>query len=159
MSFLFDKTTRETPTAPADVQGLRDVFAGNLQRYAQELFQGQVDPIIMEQISGPYRSLFAENRGRALAQAKESAGSLTGSGFANVLGETAGRSALEESAFMANLINQERARMLSTILGFSTAGIGMPQYFHQPGFLSQLVALGKGGADIYAAAQGAGGAG
>src|SRR3990167_136089 len=154
MSFLLDKTKTQRAEAPADVQGLRDVFAGNLQQQAQGLFSGQIDPLILERIVGPMRDLMTQNRSLALAQAKESAGTLTGSGFANTLGTTVNRSLAEENALIADLINQERSRMLSAILGFSTAGIGQPQLYNQPGLLSQLFKLAEGGAKIYGASQG-----
>src|SRR3972149_9654755 len=111
MTSLPEKTKTQRGEAPADVQGLRDVFAGNLQQQAQGLFSGQIDPLILERIVGPMRDLMTQNRSLALAQAKESAGTLTGSGFANTLCTTVNKSLAEENSVISDLIYHERRRL------------------------------------------------
>ncbi len=49
-------------------------------------------------INSQLSPVFAQRRAEALAQAKESAGNLTGSGFANILGRTVNKSLAEENA-------------------------------------------------------------
>lgn len=87
------------------------------------------------EIPKEYGPAFAQRRAEALAAAKESAGNLTGSGFGNVLGVAAGRSALEENAFLANLQQQSADRFLR-LLQLPAAYTG--QMTHQPGFLDYL---------------------
>ena len=75
----------------------------------------------------------------ALESAKESAGNLTGSGFANILGETAGRSASQEGAFLADLLQRSRESSASRYLGLLGAVPGLSgQQAYQPGFLDYL---------------------
>lgn len=87
----------------------------------------------------PFQAMFRQNRAEGLAQAKESAGNLTGSGFGNILGAAAGRSIAEENSFLAGL--KENARQKSAdrflqLIGQVPGFVGQTGY--QPGFLDYL---------------------
>lgn len=133
MSFL---TGSQKELLPGDVQG----FRGGLLDFIRQqglgtALSGSPQAIDLK----PYMDLFGQRRAEGLAQAKESAGNLTGSGFANILGSAAGRSIFDENAFLANL--QENARQASAqrfmgLLGLIPGVTG--QVGHQPGFLDYL---------------------
>lgn len=59
-----------------------------------------------DSVLSPYKALFSQQRGEALAQAKESAGNLTGSGFANALGTTTNRSIVDENKQLSDVLTQ-----------------------------------------------------
>ncbi len=143
MSFLLDKTT-SLDRIPSDITGLRGGLSDYLQNALAGLDQGPDDSFI-QNILDPARRLFAQQRTEALAQSKEAAGNLTGSSFANQLGTTVNRSLSSEDAILADLLNQERARILQAIVGFGTAGVAPPQNVVQPGLISSL-AQGAGAA-------------
>lgn len=60
-----------------------------------------------------YQPIFDQQRARALAQAKEAAGNLTGTGYAEHLGRAVNRSLMDEQAQMLNFANQGIDRELS----------------------------------------------
>lgn len=156
MSFLLGET-RTLERTPEDVQGLRRGFAEYLQGQLPFLYGGEPSAFFTENLLEPTRELFAQNRARGLAQAKEAAGTLTGSGFASRLGSEVSRSLAQENALLAEMLNQERQRILSALLGFGTAGVGAPQPVYQPGFLDYLFQGAQSAAPIFAS--GGGGSG
>jgi hypothetical protein len=102
----------------------------------------------------PYQQMFAANREQALAQAKESAGNLTGTDYGGILGRAAGQSALQENAFLADLMERQRQakyqRYLQLIGGFANSGVGSPQTVYEPGFLDSIISAGTNIATAYA---------
>lgn len=149
--------TEQVNTIPPDILQLRSSLANflmqGLQGYGNEAFgfgQGSegfksqlgVPP---ESVLAPYRNLFAQNRGAALAQAKEAAGNLTGSGYNNILGSSLGQSLAQEDVTLANLgLQQQQFRQnqqeqfLRLLLGLSTTGVGPQGQAYTPGFLDYL---------------------
>lgn len=107
----------------------------------------------------PYLDLFTQQNARNLAQAKESAGNLTGSGLGSIIGQEAGRANTEQSAFLANLFEQRRQqdanRFLNLVLGSLDSRAGGVSNVYSPGFLDYAAqgataaasggAFGKGG--------------
>jgi len=133
MTFL---TGKQVETSPKDVQGFR-----------KQLFDFLSSQGLGTALTGAnenmnfdaYRQQFAQRRAETLAQAKEGAGTLTGSGFANIYGAAAGRSVSDENSFLAQL--QEHSRQASAdrylrLLGLPAAYVG--GMGHQPGFLDYL---------------------
>lgn len=118
MSFLTGSTKEN---APKDIIALRK----QLEQYVQQHLGGQNQAAGM----APFQKMFADRRAFALAQAKESAGNLTGSGLGNVIGTAAGRSASEENSFLAQLLENRFNAALQ--------GVGnlKGEMAHQPGFL------------------------
>src|SRR5262245_3580411 len=111
MGDLKGKTKVIDPTL-GDVKGLRSQLINALMTgipgWQNSMFgfaQGgkggyaPLDPSIVE----PYKQLFATTRADALAQAKESAGNLTGTGYQNILGTAAAGSLAQENAQLAPL--------------------------------------------------------
>lgn len=133
MPFLTGKTSE---TAPSDVISFRKQLFDFLgQQGLGTALHGAPQDIDF----APYRAAFADRRAQTLAQAKEGAGNLTGSGFANIYGAAAGRSVSEENAFLAQL--QESARQASA--GRYMQFLSIPQGYvgqmtHTPGFLDYL---------------------
>ena len=84
-------------------------------------------------VLSPFKGLFAETRAQGLAQAKESAGNLTGSGYNNILGQYANQSIQAEQTFLADLLNRRQSQnagnFLQLLLGQQPA-----QAAYQPGF-------------------------
>lgn len=124
MSFLFGKQTTGTTTSP-DAVGLRQHLISQL---------GGVDPLTGlsgGKVPQAYTDLFQSSLAPVLAQAKESAGTLTGSGLGNTIGSTAGRSLTD---FLLGLIQQTGGRAASL-----TGELIAPQpKAYQPGFLDYL---------------------
>lgn len=87
----------------------------------------------------PYRDLFTLQNAHNFAQAKESAGNLTGSGFANVLGSRAGEAATAQGAAMADLLERRRSNdqsiFLQSLLGNMNSQAAGVNYTHSPGLL------------------------
>jgi hypothetical protein len=87
----------------------------------------------------PYLDLFTQQNSRNLAQAKESAGNLTGSGLGNIIGAEAGRASTEQGAFLANLFETRRTgdanRFLQTLLGAGGSPANSVSNVYTPGFL------------------------
>lgn len=92
----------------------------------------------------PYREMFADQNAFNFAQAKESAGNLTGSGFANTLGSAAARANSEQGAFLANMMEQRRRadadRYVGLLLGNMNSQAAGRQLAYQPGFLDYAIA-------------------
>jgi hypothetical protein len=124
MSFLTGKQVPGTMVSP-DAAGLRSRTIGRLS---------DVDPLTgLEggKVPQAYMDLFQSHLAPILAQAKESAGNLVGSGSENIIGAAAGRSF---SDFLLGLLNQTGGRAASL-----TAGYTSPQpVAYQPGFLDYL---------------------
>lgn len=146
MSFL---TGSMKELAPADIQAFRSRMTDFI---GQQGF-GAAMPSTTDLT--PFREAFAKTRAGTLAQAKESAGNLTGSGFANIMGTAAGRSAYEENAFLAQLMEQSRqsnANRFLSMMGMIPASSGQMGY--QPGFLDYLM---QGAGSVATAYAGRGG--
>ena len=142
MSFLTDQMKE---LAPADVQGFR-------KRVSDYVGSSGLDTAMPSTTDlTPFREAFAKTRAGALAQAKESSGNLTGSGYANTMGTAAGRSAYEENAFLAQLMEQSRqanaSRFLS-MMGLIPQSAGTMAY--QPGFLDYVMQGAKAAAPMLA---------
>lgn len=137
-------------TVPNDVKGLRgdliNALMAGLPGFTNSAFgyaQGSngfsaLDPSIVK----PYADLFSATRADALAQAKESAGNLTGTGYANILGDATARSLAEEQATLAQLgisnqqfQQQRNEQFLRLLLGLTTQ---QAQVGYKPGFLDYL---------------------
>lgn len=130
MSFLTGK--QETSTAiPSDVVGLRKGLASFLQGQG---FEGALSGLPQGGDFSPFINFFQQSLSPVLAQAKESAGNLTGSGLGNIIGSTAGRST---SDFILNLMNQRASRFANLLGGLTTQGVSA-QSGYQPGFLDYL---------------------
>lgn len=157
MSFMGKVRTYDN--TPEDVKGIRREFGTALQGQ----IPGALAPIrdygsnadsqfFLQNLLKPYSDLFSAQRGSALAQAKESAGNLTGSGYNNILGSAAAESIAQEQFILANLLNSLRGQemqrgltmrgqdigwqsnLLNTILGFGASGTPKQQAY-QPGFI------------------------
>ncbi len=144
MSFLTGK--QETITSvPSDVTGLRKGLASFLQNQGPE---GAITGLGRGENLDMFTKLFQDTLSPVLAQAKESAGNLTGSSLGNVIGTAAGRST---SDFLLNLLNQRASRFASLLGGLSTTGVSAtPAY--KPGFLDYLFQGAKAAAPFVAAA-------
>lgn len=102
----------------------------------------------------PYLDMFTQQNSRNLAQAKESAGNLTGSGLGSIIGQEAGRANTEQGAFLANLFEQRRQQDANRFLNLVLGSLGSPsaqvQNTYQPGLLDYggqaFTALASGGA-------------
>lgn len=129
MSFLTGQTKQISSGQPADIAGLRRGIIDFLSN------QGFGTALTGGGVTDQERGLFTDTLRPVLAQAKESAGNLTGSGLGNVIGAAAGRST---SDFLLNLLRQKASNYSSLLGGLTTAGVGPPQYGHQPGFLDYL---------------------
>lgn len=146
MSFLTGQTKE---LLPGDVQGFRKQlldFIGN--QGLGTVLRGAEQPIDL----APFQELFRQRREVGLAQAKESAGTLTGSGFANILGQTAGRSIAEENAFLGQLMEnarQQSANRFLQLIGGVPGFVGQQGY--QPGFLDYLFQGAQAAAPLIAA--------
>ena len=133
MSFLMGQTKELLPSELSDYRRQLLQFIGN-QGLGTVLTGGNVKVDM-----SPYQQLFAQQRSEALASAKESAGNLTGTGFANTLGTAAGRSASQDNAFIGQLLfnaQQGAANRFASLLGLPNQVQGQQAY--QPGFLDYL---------------------
>jgi hypothetical protein len=167
-----DKITgkvKEMDSTPSDIQPLREALVQQLlqglngnalaQGFQGVLGQGGPPPaqdtsFFYNNILGPYNQLFDAQRGQALAQAKESAGNLTGSGYNNILGQATAESLGQQQALSAQTLlglrGQELQRQrdfLHMLFGFGTAGVGPSQPYYQPGYLDTigpLIGMGVG---------------
>ncbi len=119
--------TKELPTSYFDptAQAARATIAKDV---------GGVNPVTglgpSGEIPQAYMDLFSKSLAPILAQAKESAGDLTGSGLGNVIGSTAGRSL---SDFLLGILNQTAGRA-SGLYSQLAQPLGQ-QVAYQPGFL------------------------
>ena len=94
----------------------------------------------------PYQDMFAAQTGDALAQAKESAGNLTGSGYNNILGSSLASSLAGQQQLTAQTLMglrqqeiQRQQNFLNSLLGFASTGVGPDQTAYQPGLLDSLL--------------------
>jgi len=149
MSFLTGQTKQISSGQPGDIAGLRKGIIDFLttQGFGTALTGGGV--------TDQEQSLFQKSLAPVLAQAKESAGNLTGSGLGNIIGTAAGRST---SDFLLNLLKQKASNYSSLLGGLTTAGVGPPTYGHQPGFLDYLFQGAKAAAPFLVPAAAAGAA-
>lgn len=161
MSFLGKVRTYDQ--SPPETRGLRQDIAGQFQGQLPGAIGGMSGKMpdyssnadmqfFLNNLLKPYSDMFTAQRGSALAQAKESAGNLTGSGYNNILGSAAAESIAGEQALLANLLmglrGQEINRgltlrgqdigqssdFLNMILGFSSSGTPRGLAY-QPGFI------------------------
>lgn len=150
--------TDQVNSIPPDILQLRSSLANfltqGLQGYGQDAFgfgqggegyKSQQLGLPSESVMGPYRELFAANREAGLAQAKESAGNLSGSGYNNMLGDSLRQSLAGENAQLVQLgLQQQQYRQsqqeqfLRLLLGLSTTGVGPQGQQYTPGFLDYL---------------------
>lgn len=132
MSFLTGKT-EQTPTSqtPQDAMGLR---SGLINFLMNQGFDTAITGLPKGGDFSPFMKLFQTQLAPVLAQAKESAGNLTGSSLGNVLGATAGRST---SDFILNLLNQRATRFSSLLNPLVNQQQGV-QTTYKPGFLDYL---------------------
>lgn len=141
MSFLVGQT-KQLPTSNAATTGAQQ----SLMQYLMQQHGGfnQLTPgTTVDQASiQPYLDLFTQQNSRNFAQAKESAGNLTGSSLGSIIGAEAGRADVEQGAFLANLFEQRRQqdanRYMQTLLGGMGSPAGQVQNVYQPGFLDYL---------------------
>lgn len=164
------------PTMPADVGQFRGGVLANLGQHVGDL---NVNPNVaqtqsLDQLGGANSAFFqnmlaqllptfTQNNALALAQAKESAGNLTGSGFANTLASGVNRSLADENQLAVQYANQalqqemqrqqSQASLMAQILGgnadrygglissFGNTGVGPAQYAQKPGASSLLPGL------------------
>lgn len=140
MSFLTGKTEQLSGSTPGTQQAhqqlLDFLFSG---QGLNRLFPGtQVDPASMQ----PYLDLFTQQNTRNFAQAKESAGNLTGSGLGNIIGAEAGRANVAQGAFLADLFEARRREDANRAASLFLGGIGSPagqvQNVYRPGALDYL---------------------
>src|SRR4051812_993249 len=110
MSFLTGKE-QTISGVPSDVQGLRKGLRSYLQNAG---FDTAVTGVGKGENLDMFTKLFQDTLNPILAQAKESAGNLTGSGVGNIIGSAAGRST---SDFLLNLLNQRASRFASLLGG------------------------------------------
>jgi hypothetical protein len=132
-----------------------DLFNQLLQYVQGQGFAGLNPATSIDSASAaPYQALFKQQNAQNLAQAKETAGNLTGSGFGQILGQAAGKASTEQGAFLANLFEQRRqqdaARFQQLLLGaFGSPAAGVTNAY-KPGFLDYAAqgasALAGGGA-------------
>jgi hypothetical protein len=140
MSFLIGKTQSYSPTTP-EAAGSIDDLLKTLRGIGPQagLFPSTNSKDFNLQ---PYLDLFTQQNARNLAQAKESAGNLTGSGLGSIIGQEAGRASTEQGAFLANLMEQRRTEDANRYLAALTGGAGSPaaavQHTYQPGLLDYL---------------------
>lgn len=150
----FTGSTKTTENIPGDIKGLREGLASFLQNQGfNGLLTGAPDIT-------PYQQLFKQLNDQNFAQVKESSGNLTGTGYANKLGAAAAKADTEQSAFLANLLEQSKqanaSRLASVLSSFANTGVAAPTTTYQPGFLDYLT---QGAADVAGAAGQAGGFG
>jgi hypothetical protein len=131
MSFLTGHTKE---LAPGDVIDWR--------KKMEAMLSGGQGPFTDVGDVSAYKDMFTQTRGEGLAQAKEQAGNLTGSGFANTMGEAAGRSVFQENAFLADLMNRNKQ---ANAQRWAQLGAGIPgmagQMAYQPGFLDMYMQM------------------
>lgn len=148
MSGFTGKTVTED-AIPSDVAGLRGNMADFLQsQLGSGLMLGAPD-------LAPFQQLFRDQNAQTFGQAKESIGNLTGSSYGNQMGRAAQRATVEQSAFLADMMNRNREanaqRLQNYFIPMLTSGVGPPQTSYQPGFMDYLM----GGAAAAAPAVGA----
>lgn len=136
----FTGKTVTTENVPGDIKGLRSGFADFLMNQGfGGLDTGTPD-------IRPYEKLFEQRNAMNFAQAKESAGNLTGSGYGARVGRAAQEATTEQGGFLANLLEQSKqqnaSRLAQVLLPFLTTGVGSPTTSYQPGFLDYAAGAG-----------------
>lgn len=150
MSFLTGKT-KTVEQIPSDVTGLRKGIIDQLGKGGLEEALTGLGP------GGditPFMQLFQRQLAPVLAQAKESAGTLTGSGLGTSIGSAAGRST---SDFLLNLLNQRANRFSQLLSGFGLTGVGPPQIYREPGLLDYATGGAAAAAPFFAGRTSGGG--
>jgi len=104
-------------------------------------------------VRAPYEELFALQNREAGAAGKEAAGNLTGSGFANILGRRLNDVNAQQSAFLANILNQKETSNRDRHASLIAALMGQDQSYYQEGVLDSIF---KGAGAFGAAATGLG---
>ena len=154
MSGFLGKTETVSNVTPGTGQAhdiLLAALTGSGRGVGGQLFPGTM---VDNKSIQPYLDLFTQQNTRNLAQAKESAGNLTGSGLGNIIGARAGEANVEQGAFLANLFEARRRedanRFLQAYLGALGSPAGGTQTYYTPGFVAYLgqgaTALAGGGA-------------
>lgn len=148
----FMGSTSTTENIPGDIKGLREGFASFLMNQGFNGLNTGAPDIT------PYQKLFEQTNAHNFAQAKESAGNLTGTGFANKLGDAAAQADAQQGSFLAQLLESSKQananRLASLLTPFINTGVAAPTTTYQPGFLDYLT---QGGSQVLGAAGGAGG--
>lgn len=152
MSFLTGKTSTQSNVIPESSAALKQLLAYLTGGQGLErLFPGtEVDNKSIQ----PYLDLFSQQNSRNFAQAKESAGNLTGSGLGNIIGSEAARANADQGAFLANLFEARRqndaSRFAQLLLGALGSPAGGVTTTYTPGLLDYAAqgasALASGGA-------------
>ena len=142
----FTGSTKTMENVPSDAKGVRRGLGRAIEGIGFDWLNPDAPDI------APFLELFSQQNARNYAQAKESSGNLTGTGYGNRVGRAMERSNVEQSAFLANMLEQARqgnANRLASILStFANTGVGPPQQVYQPGFLDYATqgAIGAAGA-------------
>jgi len=143
MSFL---TGSMKEMVPDEIKAFRDKMTGFIGQQGLESAMPSTTDL------SPFREAFAKTRAGALAQAKESSGNLTGSGYANTMGVAAGRSIFDENAFLAQLMEQSRQANASRFMSMVGQVPGLQgQMGYQPGFLDYMMQGATAAAPLVAA--------
>lgn len=137
MSFLVGKNEQTSNVTP-EMAGLHKMLidflegGGSLDR----LFPSSTVDKASQQ---PYLDMFTQQNARNFAQAKESAGNLTGSGLASLIGQEAGRANVDQGAFLADLFEKRRTmdanRFASILLGALGSPAGGVTNTYTPGLI------------------------
>jgi hypothetical protein len=148
----FMGSTKTTENVPSDIVDLRKGFASFLMNQGFGALNTGAPDI------SAYQDLFKQQNAENFAQAKEASGNLTGTGYANKLGAAARKADVEQTSFLANLLEnakQANANRLAQVFSpFANTGVAAPTTSYQPGFLDYLT---QGGSQVLSAAGGAGG--
>lgn len=147
---VFDGMRSAWANAPgAGTPGKPGVDFNNLFTPDIGTIAGGPDSFFMNHLLAPYQQMFDAQRSRDLAQAKEQAGNLSGSGYNNLFGDALNQSLGNEQGMLAqvmqSLLGQELTRrqnnasnLLSLLLGLGTSGVGPGQVVTQPGPLDYI---------------------
>lgn len=146
--------TKTIENVPGDVKGLRKSFGDYLTKGGfSGLDTGTPD-------IQAFVDLFTRQNEKNFAQAKESAGNLTGTGYGAKIGQAASDATLQQGSFLTNFLQQAKEansnRLASVLMPFLNTGVGAPTTAYQPGFLDYAL---QGGAAVAGAAGQAGGFG
>lgn len=137
-----------TPPGSTAIAGLPDYARTNLAptptTQSVSEIAGGPNSYFANQVLSPYDQLFNQQRREALAQAKESAGNLTGSGLGNVIGSAVNRT-----------LPQQQAQLSDILTGLTTQELGRQQNYANNS-LQQLLAQGGINANMASQIFGAG---
>lgn len=166
---------KEISGTPSDIRGLRGQIAGTqgfggvssaaINRGAEgvpNVGAPQDDSFFFKHLLQPYIDLFSAERSRSLAQAKESAGNLTGSGFQNIFGSSLATSLAGEQKTLADALFGTRQQgidirgqditqrgqtltaqdaFLRNMLAFASGGVSAPTSAYQPGVFDAIAPI------------------